>query len=326
MIDFERCYRAVQSRDARFDGWFFTAVKTTGIYCRPSCPAMTPKRAERALLPDRRGRAGGRLPRVQAVPARRDARVARVEPASGVVGRAMRLIADGVVDRGGVAGSATRLGYSERHLNRQLTAEVGAGPIALARAQRAQSARVLIETTDAAVRATSRSRAGFSSIRQFNDTIRQMFAITPSKMREARARPRPRTSRCDRLCGCRAARRSMVTPSSSSSPRAVPGIEEIEGTTYRRTLRLAHGAGVAELTPQPDHVRAVLRLEDLRDLTAAVQRCRRLFDLDADPQAIAEQLGDDRDLGRLVAKAPGLRLPGTVDGFEIAYEPCSGSR
>jgi AraC family transcriptional regulator of adaptative response / DNA-3-methyladenine glycosylase II len=108
--------------------------------------------------------------------------------------------------------------------------------------------------------------------------------------------------------------------------RAVPGIEEVVGTTYRRTLRLAHGAGVAELTPQPDHVRAVLRLDDLRDLTTAVQRCRRVFDLDADPQAVAEQLGADRILGRLVAKTPGLRLPGAVDGFELAARACSGSR
>ncbi len=323
--DFERCYRAVQSRDARFDGWFFTAVKTTGIYCRPSCPAMTPKPQNVRFYPTAAAaQAAGfracRRCRPDATPGSPEWN-ARAD----LVGRAMRLIADGVVDRGGVAELGQRLGYSERHLNRQLTAEVGAGPIALARAQRAQSARVLIETTELPF-AHVAFAAGFSSIRQFNDTIRQIFAITPSKMREARR------GRDLAPPGVIVLRLPCRTPFDGDAvveflaARAVPGIEEIEGTTYRRTLRLAHGAGVAELTPQPDHVRAVLRLEDLRDLTAAVQRCRRLFDLDADPQAIAEQLGDDRDLGRLVAKAPGLRLPGTVDGFEIATRAVLGQQ
>ena len=185
--DFERCYRAVQSRDARFDGWFFTAVKTTGIYCRPSCPAMTPKPQNARFYPTAAAaQAAGfracRRCRPDATPGSPEWN-ARAD----LVGRAMRLIADGVVDRGGVAELGQRLGYSERHLNRQLTAEVGAGPIALARAQRAQSARVLIETTELPF-AHVAFAAGFSSIRQFNDTIRQIFAITPSKMREAARR------------------------------------------------------------------------------------------------------------------------------------------
>jgi len=323
--DFERCYRAVQSRDARFDGWFFTAVKTTGIYCRPSCPAMTPKPQNVRFYPTAAAAQGAgfracRRCRPDATPGSPEWN-ARAD----LVGRAMRLIADGVVDRGGVAELGHRLGYSARHLNRQLTAEVGAGPIALARAQRAQSARVLIETTELPF-AQIAFAAGFSSIRQFNDTIRQIFAITPSKMREARR------GRDLAPPGVIVLRLPCRTPFDGDAvveflaARAVPGVEEIDGTTYRRTLRLAHGAGVAELTPQPDHVRAVLRLDDLRDLTAAVQRCRRLFDLDADPQAIAEQLGVDRDLGRLVAKAPGLRLPGTVDGFEVATRAVLGQQ
>ncbi len=323
--DFERCYRAVQSRDARFDGWFFTAVTSTGIYCRPSCPAMTPKAVNVRFYPTAAAaQAAGfracRRCRPDATPGSPEWNVR-----ADLVGRAMRLIADGVVDTGGVAELARRLGYSERHLNRQLTAEVGAGPIALARAQRAQSARVLIETTELPF-ARVAFAAGFSSIRQFNDTIRQIFATTPSDMRTARkgrdlAPPGVIVLRLP----CRAPFDGDAVVEFLAA-RAVPGIEEVVGTTYRRTLRLAHGAGVAELTPQPDHVRAVLRLDDLRDLTTAVQRCRRVFDLDADPQAVAEQLGADRILGRLVAKTPGLRLPGTVDGFELATRAVLGQQ
>jgi AraC family transcriptional regulator, regulatory protein of adaptative response / DNA-3-methyladenine glycosylase II len=323
--DFERCYRTVQSRDARFDGWFFTAVTSTGIYCRPSCPAMTPKAVNVRFYPTAAAaQAAGfracRRCRPDATPGSPEWNVR-----ADLVGRAMRLIADGVVDTGGVAELARRLGYSERHLNRQLTAEVGAGPIALARAQRAQSARVLIETTELPF-ARVAFAAGFSSIRQFNDTIRQIFATTPSDMRTARkgrdlAPPGVIVLRLP----CRAPFDGDAVVEFLAA-RAVPGIEEVVGTTYRRTLRLAHGAGVAELTPQPDHVRAVLRLDDLRDLTTAVQRCRRVFDLDADPQAVAEQLGADRILGRLVAKTPGLRLPGTVDGFELATRAVLGQQ
>ena len=158
--DFERCYRAVQSRDARFDGWFFTAVTSTGIYCRPSCPAMTPMAKNvrfyaTAAAAQGAGFRACRRCRPDATPGSPEWNVR-----ADLVGRAMRLIADGVVDRGGVAELATRLGYSERHLNRQLTEEVGAGPIALARAQRAQSARVLIETTELPLSRTWRSRRG----------------------------------------------------------------------------------------------------------------------------------------------------------------------
>jgi AraC family transcriptional regulator of adaptative response / DNA-3-methyladenine glycosylase II len=323
--DFERCYRAVQSRDARFDGWFFTAVTSTGIYCRPSCPAMTPKPANVRFYPTAAAAqsAGFRACRR----CRPDATPGSPEwnERADLVGRAMRLIADGVVDRGGVSELARRLGYSERHLTRQLTAEVGAGPIALARAQRAQSARVLIETTELPF-AHVAFAAGFASIRQFNDTIRAVFAAAPTDLRRAR--------RASDVAppGAIALRLPCRVPFDGDAlldflgARAVPGVEEIVGGTYRRALRLPHGAGVAELTPQPDHVRAVLRLDDLRDLTTAVQRCRRLFDLDADPHAIAEQLGTDPDLGPLVAKARGLRLPGAVDGAEIATRAVLGQQ
>src|SRR5271170_4319249 len=180
--DFERCYRAVQSRDPRFDGWFFTAVTSTGIYCRPSCPARTPMRVHVRFYPSA---AAAQLAGFRACKRCRP----NATPGSpewdiraDVVARAMRLIADGLVDREGVPALAARLGYSVRQLERLLSAEVGAGPIAIARAQRAQTARILIETTTLPMSDVAFA-AGFSSVRQFNDTIQAVFASSPTHLR-----------------------------------------------------------------------------------------------------------------------------------------------
>src|SRR4051794_39915188 len=184
-LDFDTCRRAATSRDARFDGWFVTAVTSTRIYCRPSCPALTPKRANVRFLPSPAAaqREGFRA----CLRCRPDAAPGSPEwnYRADVVGRAMRLIADGTVDRDGVPGLAARLNYTERHLGRLLHAEVGASPIALARAQRAQTARVLVETTALGL-ADIAFAAGFGSVRQFNDTMREIYARTPSQLREAR--------------------------------------------------------------------------------------------------------------------------------------------
>jgi AraC family transcriptional regulator of adaptative response / DNA-3-methyladenine glycosylase II len=330
--DFERCYRAVQGKDARFDGWFFTAVTSTGIYCRPSCPAITPKRANVRFYPTA---AAAQLAGFRACKrCRPDATPGSPEwnVRADVVGRAMRLIADGVVDRDGVRGLASRLGYSERHLHRQLTAEVGAGPIALARAQRAQTARILIETTELPF-AQVAFGAGFASIRQFNDTIREVFATTPTELR-SKARPAgpnavaPGSGRP----GTISLRLAVRQPFDGDGLlgflglRAVPGLEEVVGDTYRRTLSLPHGPAVIELTPTPDHVRCSVRMHDLRDLASAVQRARRLLDLDADPATVSDLLGQDDLLAPLVAKAPGRRSPGHVDGAELAVRAVLGQQ
>ena len=335
--DFERCYRAVQGKDPRFDGWFFTAVTSTGIYCRPSCPAITPKRANVRFYPtsaaaQQAGFRACKRCRPDATPGSPEWNMR-----ADVVGRAMRLIADGVVDREGVRGLASRLGYSERHLHRQLAAEVGAGPIALARAQRAQTARILIETTELPF-AQVAFGAGFASIRQFNDTIREVFANTPTELRR-KARPRPRGEGLARADvhevagpGTVSLRLAVRQPFDGDGLlaflglRAVPGIEEVAAGTYRRTLALPNGPAVIELTPTPDHVRCSLRLNDLRDLASGVQRARRLFDLDADPVTVNELLGADELLAPLVAKHPGRRSPGHVDGAELALRAVLGQQ
>ncbi|MFL6239465.1 MAG: AlkA N-terminal domain-containing protein [Actinomycetes bacterium] len=324
VLDHETCYRAVSSRDARFDGAFFTAVTSTRIYCRPSCPALTPKRSNvrfyaTAAAAQQGGFRACKRCRPDATPGSPEWNLR-----ADLVGRAMRLIADGVVDRDGVAGLAARLGYSERHVHRQLVTEVGAGPIALARAQRAQTARILLETTDLAVSHVAFA-AGFASIRQFNDTIRDVFAGTPRELR-ARSASTPTAP------GSLTLRLPYRAPFDATplfrflGTRAVPGIEEWDGTTFRRSLHLPHGTGVVDLTPADGHVRATMRLDDVRDLAAAVQRCRRLLDLDADSVAVADALGRDPLLRRLVRNAPGRRVPGHVDGAELAVRAILGQQ
>lgn len=323
-LDEERCYRAVSSRDVRFDGWFYVGVVTTGIYCRPSCPATTPKRGNvRFFRAAGAAQAAGlracRRCRPDAVPGSPEWNVR-----ADLAGRAMRMIADGAVERDGVPGLARRLGYSERQLNRQLVAEVGAGPLALARAQRANTARVLIETS-ALPMADVAFAAGFSSVRQFNETVHEVFVRTPTQLR---AEARPTEPAPGRLSLRLAVRQPFDAAGlwAFLSGHLVPGIEETEGDTYRRTLRLPHGTAVLELSPRADHVGCQLRLSDLRDLTAAVQRCRRLLDLDADPDAVDTQLRRDPHLGPLVAQFPGRRVPGSVDPAETAIRTVIGQQ
>jgi AraC family transcriptional regulator of adaptative response / DNA-3-methyladenine glycosylase II len=322
-LDFEHCYRAVASRDRRFDGWFVTAVTSTGIYCRPSCPAITPKRRNVTFFPSAAAAQRGGF---------RACRRCRPDAAPGspewdvradVVGRAMRLIGDGVVDREGVPGLAGRLGYTGRHLHRMLTAELGAGPLALARAQRAQTARILIESTDLGL-AEIAFAAGFGSVRQFNDTVREVFAVAPSELRSTKRRPGEAGTLTLRL-----AYRPPLHPESLLeflAARAIPGVESADATSYTRALRLPHGTASVTLTPRDGYVEAEPHLADLRDLAPAVARCRRLLDLDADPVAVDETLSQDPVLAPLVAKEPGIRVPRAVDGFEVAVRAIVGQQ
>jgi AraC family transcriptional regulator of adaptative response / DNA-3-methyladenine glycosylase II len=324
--DPDRCYLAVQSRDPRFDGWFVTAVTSTGIYCRPSCPARTPFRRNVRFLPtaaaaQRAGFRACKRCRPDATPGS-----PQWDVRADVVARAMRLIADGVIDRSGVPGLAAELGYSVRQVERLLLAEVGAGPVALARAQRAQTARVLIETTPLPM-ADVAFGAGFASIRQFNDTVRAVFGAPPSALR-ARRSARSAESTAGSLV-VRLPFRRPLRPDNlfgHLAATAVPGVEEVVGATYRRTLRLAHGPGVVALTPAPTHITCRVDLADVADLTTAIARCRRLLDLDADPEAVDRALAGDPVLGPLVAGAPGRRVPRTVDGAEFVVRAVLGQQ
>lgn len=245
-----------------------------------------------------------------------------------VVARAMRLIADGLVDREGVPALAAQLGYSVRQLQRLLLAEVGAGPVAIASAQRAQTARTLIETTTLPM-AEVAFAAGFSSVRRFNDTIGAVFSSSPTVLRNRVARSS--RGRCD-VAGALVLRlpfRQPLCPDNlfgHLAATAVPGVEEVRDGTYRRTLRLAHGPGIVELTPTPGHIECRAMLSDLRDLAATIARCRWLLDLDADPIAIDNRLGADRYLRPIIAKGPGRRVPRCVDGGEMAVRAVLGQQ
>ena len=328
-VDEDHMYLAIQSKDPRFDGWFYTAVVSTGIYCRPSCPAITPKRKNVRFYPSAAAaqQAGFRACkrcRPDAAPGSPEWNVR-----SDVVARAMRLIGDGLVDREGVQGLARHLGYSERQLGRLLIAELGAGPLALARAQRAQTARILIETTRVGF-AEVAFASGFSSVRQFNDTIKEVFALTPTQLRHTSNNAD--SSEAPGVVQLRLPYRGPIAAAHLFrylALRALDGVEEGSDQHFMRTVSLPHGPGVIELREGDASKRWIscsLQLQDLRDLGAAVQRSRRIMDLDADPLAIDETLGTDPVLRKTVRSLPGIRVPGHVDAAELAVRAVLGQQ
>jgi AraC family transcriptional regulator, regulatory protein of adaptative response / DNA-3-methyladenine glycosylase II len=331
-VDDEQRYQAAAAKEARFDGVFFTAVRTTGIYCRPSCPAITPRRSNvtfysTAAAAQQAGFRACKRCRPDASPGSPEWNVR-----SDLAGRAVRLIADGIVDRVGVPGLASSLGYSPRQVGRVLTAELGAGPLALARAQRARTARILVETTALPMTEIAFA-AGFASIRQFNATMLEVYDIPPSGLRERAARRggavgggTPTGSLCLRLPFRPPI--DLARMFGFLAARAVPGVEAGTAAEYGRTMGLPHGPGVARLriVPGESWLECTLVLADLRDVTAAVQRCRRLLDLDADPIAISGYLASDPVVGPLAGKCQGRRSPGTVDGDEIAVRAVLGQQ
>jgi AraC family transcriptional regulator of adaptative response / DNA-3-methyladenine glycosylase II len=333
-MDFWQRYRAIDARDTRFDGQFYTAVRTTGIYCRPSCPARTPK-AENvtfyetsAAAHDAGYRACKRcLP--EAVPG---------TPAwnlrSDIAGRAMRLINDGVINRDGVEGLASRLGYSSRQLNRILSHELGAGPLSLARASRAQTARTLLVSTQMKL-ADVAFAAGFSSVRQFNETIGEVFDMTPTALRGTAVRGTPRHHRSPAATTALTLNLPYREPFDPGifeflAVRSIPGIEAGTPTSYARTLRLANADARFSVKYDAGAPGRPLVLTigavDLRDLPSLLSRVRRLLDLDADPVAIDSALEADPRLAPAVKSFPGMRMPGAVDPQELLVRAMIGQQ
>ncbi|WP_173084161.1 AlkA N-terminal domain-containing protein [Phytohabitans rumicis] len=321
----------MSSRDPRFDGRFVVAVTSTGVYCRPSCPSRTPRPENTRFfrLPAGAETAGFRACR------RCRPDVAPSSPEWNVRGdltaRALRLISGGTVDQEGVTGLARRLAVSERHLHRQLVAEVGVGPQALAISRRAQLARMLVESS-ALPLAEVAFAAGYSSVRQFNDGVRAAFGCPPGELR----RRRPAEASGDGRLTLRLAYRPplAVEPLLAwLAAHALPGVEAVTDGQYHRTLRLPHGPGRVAVSfdrvrrsVSPGFATVGLALTDVRDVAAAVQRCRDIFDLDADPALIEEDLLPDPVLGPLMRARPGLRVPGCADGFELAVTAVLGRR
>ena len=327
LTDFDERYRAINARDTRFDGQFVTAVRSTGIYCRPSCPARTPKPQNVTFYPTSAAahEAGYRACK-RCLP-----EAAPGSPAWNVRGdtaaRAMRLIADGVVEREGVPGLAARLGYSSRHLTRLLATELGAGPLALARAHRAHTARMLLVGTDMPISDVAFS-AGFASIRQGNDTIREVFGLTPGELRARR-----RSSGIETAPGAIDLVLPFRGPLDTSgifawmAARAVPGIEEATPTSFSRHLRMAGGPAWFEVREDAAaRLRLRARVAQLGDLAPLVATVRRIFDLDADPVAVDEALAAHPELAPLVARTPGIRVPGSADPHEMLIRAMIGQQ
>jgi len=325
-LDHDHCYSVVKSGDRRFDGVFVTAVRTTGIYCRPSCPAITPKQTNvefhhTPAAAQQRGFRACKRCRPDASPGSPEWNLRH-----DVVGRAMRMIADGVIERDGVPGLAGQLGYSERHLNRVMTDELGAGPLAIARAHRAHTARLLIETTTMSFTDVAFA-AGFGSIRQFNDTVREVFATSPTELR-AKRRPSLGAGPAGEVTLRLPARQPFAGAELLAflGAHAIPGVEVWDGSCFTQVLSLPHGHGVAALRGHDDHIEARVRLSDWTDLSTAVQRLRRLLDLDADPRAVDDALGADPQLGRLVRAVPGRRASASADPFQTTIRAVIGQQ
>lgn len=347
-LDPEACYRASIGRDARWDGRFYLGVVTTGIYCRPSCPARKPLRRNcrffaAAAAAVAAGFRACRRCRPDALPGSR-----QWDSRGDLAARAVRMVRDGVVDEVGVAGLAARLAVSERHLARVLVAEVGATAQQLGRTRRAQTARMLIDQT-ALPLADVAFAAGFASVRQFNDVVREEFAATPSQLRAARRGP-DRSARNPGADvgpeGCegpslvlRLRHRPPLAATSLArflAGRVVPGLETHDAVSGEHTRAVPAPSGPAVVTvvlPDPgeggeeqDHVVVRVRVADVADVAPVVARVRRWLDLDADPLLVDEALGADPLLGPLVRRRPGLRVPGTVDGVETAVMAVLGQQ
>ncbi|HEY1530305.1 MAG TPA: AlkA N-terminal domain-containing protein [Galbitalea sp.] len=329
-------YGALSSRDSRFDGQFIAGVHSTGIYCRPSCPAMTPQARNvsfyrTAAAAHEAGLRACKRCQPDAVPGSPDWNL-RDDLAS----RAMRLIGDGVVEREGVPGLARHLGYTTRHLTRVLVSELGAGPLALARAHRAQTARTLLVGTDLSI-ADVAFAAGFSSIRQFNETLQSVYEMTPSEIRAKWAK-KGLDARAGAQRATEATTVSLRLPARAPfdgaglmrflAAHAVPGLEDATDERFERPVRLPHGTGHVsiELDGAGTGIRCTARLDNVADVATLVARVRRLFDLDADSFAIDEALGADPTLAPLVAAVPGIRLPGSLDAEETLFRTLIGQQ
>ena len=326
MLDEDRCYRALRARDARFDGRFFVAVRTTGIYCRPVCPARPAKRENVRFFtnPAAAENAGFR-------PCRR----CRPETAPGspawigtpaTVARALRLIADGALDGSGVDGLAARLGVGDRHLRRLFLRHLGATPVAVARTRRAHFARRLIDETRLPMTEVAFA-AGFRSLRQFNAVLRSTFGAAPTALRQGVRTSGPTAEPL--------ALQLPVRPPFDPTPllgflgrRTTPGVEELVGDSYRRWLRLGDGPVCLDLQVVAGASAVVLRLSRAvaTGLMGVVQSARRFLDLDADGAAVHAHLRRDPVLASLLPGPGALRLPGTLEPFELLVKAVVGQQ
>lgn len=321
-LDFDACYEAIRARDARFDGRFFTAVRSTGIYCRPICPARTPGRTKVTFFPFAAAAEGAGFRACRRCRPDRSPDSPDWDWRGDLIGRALRLISSGVADTEGIPGVADRLGVSERHLRRLFVTELGAAPGAVARTHRNQLARRLIEESSMSLSDVAHA-SGFASIRRFNQSIREAFGRTPSELRAASG------SRTRSGCTLRLPYRKPLDTQhlfAYLAGRATPGVEEVQERVYRRTISLGQARGIVAIELAGDEIFLEARLDDVSGLASVVRRARHMLDLDADPAAISGHLLRDPKLRRTIGRFPGLRVPGSFDGFELAVRAILGQQ
>src|SRR5579863_1527980 len=323
-LDPDACYRIICARDARFDGSFFTGVKTTGIYCRPICPAPTPQRKNVSFFPSAAAaQEAGFRPCLRCRPEIAPS-LAAWRGASNTVSRALSLMEKGALDEAPVAVLAERLGLGERQLRRLFRRHLGATPVAVAQTRRVLLAKQLIHETHLSMTEIALA-AGFGSTRRFNETFRQMFGRAPSSLR--------RKETTQQASGDVTITLPYRAPYDWKSildflaRRAIPGLELVEGESYARTIEIDAHQGIVQVRPGAGHALiATIRFPSLAALPEIIARLRRVFDLAADPQVIAAHLSEDHLLKPLIAARRGLRVPGAWDGFELGVRALLGQQ
>jgi AraC family transcriptional regulator, regulatory protein of adaptative response / DNA-3-methyladenine glycosylase II len=318
------CYRAVLARDARYDGRFFTCVKTTGIYCRPICPARPPKLSNCIFVPTAAAaQAAGFRPCLRCRPESSPSLDAW-RGTEATVSRALRMIETGAMDDADVEALAERLEIGPRQLRRLFQKHIGAAPVTVAQTRRVLLAKQLIHQTKLSMIEIAMA-SGFGSVRRFNETFQQMYGRPPRDLRRgAGASPAPEIS----LLLPYRAPYDWETMIRFLAARAIAGLELVKDDAYSRIVETGSSTGSLTVTHEPRAcaLRVVVRLADLRALRTIIVRVRRLFDLGADPGAIADVLSRDAMLQPLVDARPGLRVPGGWDGFETAVRAVLGQQ
>jgi AraC family transcriptional regulator of adaptative response / DNA-3-methyladenine glycosylase II len=327
MMDMDRlaCYRAISTRDARFDGRLFIGVKTTGIYCRPICPARTPKFENVSFYASAAAaQEAGFRPCLRCRP-ETSPELAFWRGTSNTVSRALALIEAGGLDADDVEGLANRLGIGARQLRRLFRQHVGASPVAVAQTRRVLLAKQLIHETSLSMAEVALA-SGFGSVRRFNETFHDLFGRPPATLRRSRDRVR-------REAGALAVRLAYRPPYdweamlSFLGARAIPGVELVSGDSYKRSITFGRHSGAITVAPGSGHrVDVTVRFPDMSVLPSIIARVRRVFDLAADPDQIGAHLAQDPALAPLVAARAGLRVPGAWDGFELAMRAICGQQ
>ena len=326
-MDDDACYRAISTRDARFDGRLFTGVKTTGVYCRPVCPARTPKRENVRFFPTAAAaQEAGFRPCLRCRP-ETSPDLAAWRGASNTVTRALRLIEAGALDEADVETLGDRLGVGERQLRRLFRQHLGASPVAVAQTRRVLLAKQLIQETRLPMAEVAMA-SGFGSVRRFNETFQQLYDRPPAALRRlGGAETSARAGEVVRLMLPYQPPYDWDAMLGFLALRAIPGVEQVERGRYARTIGLGEDVGVLSVEPDSkSRLVVAIRYPKISALPTIIARVRRVFDLAADPVAIAAHLARDPTLAPLVAKRPGLRVPGAWDGFELAIRAILGQQ